>query len=240
MRRFRKVKKHNEEISYWLSFSDLMSSLLIIFLLISVYMLLDYKTAADQAVAVANELKDARSQLEKFTSINDDIIKKIKEEFGDSIYIDDTGTLTLQSDLLFDSGKSELKPAGKDFIRKNMPRYFKVLLGDPEIKSNIAKIFIEGYTDDLGDYHYGLELSHDRALSVYTFIYNDPEFIGYKKEIKKFITLTGRSETGYLERKPNESMEEWRKRNRRVEIKFELKYQEIFEYIKDSLDKEEI
>ncbi|HBW34736.1 OmpA family protein [Desulfosporosinus sp. BICA1-9] len=239
-RRLRKVKKHDEEITYWLSFSDLMSSLLIIFLLVSVYMLLDYKKAAAQAVAVSNELQDARSELEKFTSINDDIIKKIKEEFGDSLYIDDTGTLTLQSDLLFDSGKSELKAVGKEFIRKNMPRYFGILLKDPEIRSNIAKIIIEGYTDDLGDYHYGLDLSHDRALSVYTFIYNDPEFAGYREDLKNYIILTGRSETGFLKQMQDESVEDWRARNRRVEIKFELKYQEIFEYLKKSLDKEKI
>jgi len=175
--------------------------------------------------------------LEKFTSLNDDIIKKIKAEFGDSLYVDDTGTLTLQSDLLFDTGKSELKPAGKEFIRKNMPRYFGILMGDPEIKKNIAKIIIEGYTDDQGDYHYGLDLSHERALSVYTFIYNDPDFSAFKNDLKDFILLTGRSETGYLQRKPNETVDEWRTRNRRVEIKFELKYQEIFEYLKKSLEK---
>lgn len=239
-RRLRKVNKHDEEITYWLSFSDLMTSLLIIFLLVSVYMLLDYKKASDKAVAVSNELKGAKSELEKFTSINDDIIKRIKEEFGDSVYVDDTGTLTLQSDLLFDSGRSELKPGGMEFIRKNMPRYFGILLGEPEIKANIAKIIIEGYTDDLGDYHYGLDLSHDRALSVYTFIYNAPEFAAYRADLKNYIILTGRSETGYLKQKPDETPEVWRARNRRVEIKFELRYQEILEYLKKSLDKEKI
>ncbi|KUO77796.1 MAG: hypothetical protein APF81_26595 [Desulfosporosinus sp. BRH_c37] len=237
IKRLKRNKKQDNDISYWESFSDLMSSLLIIFLLVSVYMLLDYKTAADQAAKISNELKDTKSQLEKFTSLNDDIIKKIKAEFGDSLYVDDTGTLTLQSDLLFDTGKSELKPAGKEFIRKNMPRYFGILMGDPEIKKNIAKIIIEGYTDDQGDYHYGLDLSHERALSVYTFIYNDPDFSAFKNDLKDFILLTGRSETGYLQRKPNETVDEWRTRNRRVEIKFELKYQEIFEYLKKSLEK---
>ena len=45
-------------------------------------MLLDYKKAAAQAVAVSNELKDARSELEKFTSINDDIIKRSKKSLA--------------------------------------------------------------------------------------------------------------------------------------------------------------
>lgn len=229
-------KKHSEETSYWITFSDLMSSLLIVFLLVSVFMLLDYKKEAESAEAIANELKESRTQLEKFTAINDDIIKKIKEEFGDAVYIDDTGTLTLQSDLLFDMGKSSLKPEGKEFIRTTMPRYFEILLGDVEIKENIATIFIEGYTDDQGDYQFGLDLSHDRALSVYTFIYNDPAFASYKDDLKDYITLTGRSETGYVERLPGESDDEWRKRNRRVEIKFELKYHELFNFIKKSLE----
>lgn len=228
--RLKKIPKKDEEISYWLSFSDLMSGLLIIFILLSVYMLLDYKSAA-------SELDATKQTLAEYTHMNTNIIEKLKAALGSSISIDsDTGTLVLNSELLFDPGKSELKPAGKAFLNEIMPAYFKVLFKDPEIRENIAGITIEGYTDDQGTYEYGLSLSYNRALSVYYYMLNDPGFQEYHADMKRLIILTGRSEAGYLPRHKNETLEEWRKRNRRVEIKFDLKYREIYKQLEKYLN----
>lgn len=227
----KKIKK-DDGISYWLSFSDLMSGLLIIFILLSVYMLLDYKSAA-------SELEMTKHTLAEYTQMNTNIIEKLKAALGNSISIDsDTGTLVLDSELLFDPGKSELKPAGKIFLNEIMPKYFKILFKDPEIRENIAGITIEGYTDDQGTYEYGLNLSYNRALSVYYYMLNDPGFKEYHEDMKKLIILTGRSEAGYLPRKENETIEDWRKRNRRVEIKFDLKYREIYKQLEKYLNNE--
>jgi len=226
----KKVSKRNEEISYWLSFSDLMSGLLIIFILLSVYMLLDYKSAAA-------ELEMTKQTLAEYTHMNTTIIEKLKAELGSSISIDsDTGTLVLNSELLFDSGKSELKPEGKLFLNEIMPAYFRILFKDTEIRENIAGITIEGYTDDQGTYEYGLSLSYNRALSVYYYMLNDPGFQEYHDDMKKLIILTGRSEAGYLPINENETPEDWRKRNRRVEIKFDLKYREIYKQLEQYLN----
>ncbi|MDD2215957.1 MAG: OmpA family protein [Eubacteriales bacterium] len=228
--RVKKVAKKDNEISYWLSFSDLMSGLLIIFILLSVYMLLDYRSAAA-------ELEITKHTLAEYTSMNTNIIEKLKAALGNSISIDsDTGTLILDSELLFDTGKSELKPAGKAFLNEIMPAYFRVLFKDAEIKDSIASITIEGYTDDQGTYEYGLYLSYNRALSVYYYMLNDPGFEDYHKDMKELIILTGRSEAGYLPLNENETIEEWRKRNRRVEIKFDLKYREIYKQLEEYLN----
>jgi len=228
--RLKKPAKKEEEVSYWLSFSDLMASLVIMFLLLSVYMLLDYKSAA-------TELEMTKQTLGEYTQINSNIIQKLKTALGDSISIDsDTGTLTLDSELLFDPGESTLKPAGQAFLKDIMPRYFDILFNDDEIISNISYITIEGYTDDQGVYEYGLNLSYNRALSVYYFMLNDPNFQPYQNNMKQFIILTGRSEAGYLERLENESIEDWRKRNRRVEIRFDLKYREIYKQLETHLN----
>jgi chemotaxis protein MotB len=225
--------KKNEEISYWLSFSDLMSSLVIMFLLLSVYMLLDYKSAA-------TELEMTKQTLAEYTQINTQIIQKLKSGLGGSISIDsNTGTLVLDSELLFDPGQSILKPSGQTFLKQIMPTYFNILLKDQDIRNNLANITIEGYTDDQGSYEHGLNLSYNRALSVYYYMLNDDSFKDYKQDMKELIILTGRSEAGFLPRGENESIEDWRKRNRRVEIKFDLKYREIYKqlekYLNDSL-----
>ena len=158
---------------------------------------------------------------------------------GVFLLIVNTGTLVLDSELLFDPGQSILKPSGQTFLKQIMPTYFNILLKDQDIRNNLANITIEGYTDDQGSYEHGLNLSYNRALSVYYYMLNDDSFKDYKQDMKELIILTGRSEAGFLPRGENESIEDWRKRNRRVEIKFDLKYREIYKqlekYLNDSL-----
>ena len=124
-------------------------------------MLLDYKSAA-------TELEMTKQTLAEYTQINTQIIQKLKSGLGGSISIDsNTGTLVLDSELLFDPGQSILKPSGQTFLKQIMPTYFNILLKDQDIRNNLANITIEGYTDDQGSYEHGLNLSYNRALSVY-------------------------------------------------------------------------
>lgn len=236
--------EQEEEISYWLSFSDLMAGLLIVFILITVIMVFDLSEsteasdiAKEEYENMHEELKSTKDRLDNITSINDKIIVLLKKELGDTVEInEDTGAISLKSDLLFDSGKSTLKKAGREFIKINMPAFFKVLLSDKDIKDNINAIIIHGFTDDAGNYDSGLKLSQDRARTVFQYILYEPTFAEYAEDLKELVVLSGVSETRLLEKEEEESMESWRARNRRVEFQFELKFREIFETIKEQLE----
>lgn len=236
--------EQEEEISYWLSFSDLMAGLLIVFILITVIMVFDLSESTEESDIAKEEyenmheeLKTTKKRLDNITSINDKIIVLLKKELGDTVEInEDTGAISLKSDLLFDSGKSTLKKAGREFIKVNMPAFFKVLLSDKDIKDNINAIVIHGFTDDVGNYDSGLKLSQDRARTVFQYIIYEPTFSEYAQDLKELVVLSGVSETRLLEQEEEESIELWRARNRRVEFQFELKFREIFETIKEQLE----
>ena len=224
---FRKKSKQ-EETSYWLSFSDLMASVLIIFILLFVYNLIAYEESMNETEKMIQELTSTRMK----------IITMLQEEFDkediDIIIDPKTGAIQLNESILFDTGKSQLKDAGKEFAEKFIPIYVKILLGNDEIKSQISQIIIEGHTDDVGGYLYNLKLSQERSLSVAQFLLN-PEFdYMYKDEMEKYLTINGRS---YSEPILNNDESINKDASRRVEIKFRLKEEEVLLQIQKELEK---
>lgn len=211
---FRPYKRKNEEnTSYWLSYSDLMAALLIIFILVLAYNILQFKVSQEELEAIQVKIKEL-DQTNK-------IIDKLKKEFGEEIEInEDTGDIIVKSDILFDFDKYGLKENGKIFLKDFVPRYLEVLLGDPDIKDNLYRILVVGHTDDKGSYLYNLELSQLRALEVANYIFSEQIQTPYKKEVEKYIEAIGRSET---EVKKKDDGQILRDESRRVEFKFELR-----------------
>ncbi|WP_400080503.1 OmpA family protein [Winogradskyella sp. R77965] len=108
--------------------------------------------------------------------------------------------LNLDSQVLFDSGKSELKPQGITAL-KELVNSITVL--------KKGKVIVEGHTDDIGSESINNALSMARAKSV-------------SKALKQFIPSTNFKwfEKGYGESKPlvKNNSDKNRSKNRRVEI----------------------
>lgn len=225
MRRLR--KREEESGSYWVSFSDLMAGVLIIFMLLFIYKLLDYQ----------KNIESKEQMIENLSSTRVKIIGMLQDEFNkenvDIIIDPKTGAIKLSESILFDSGKNELKPEGKEFLTKFIPIYSKILLGDEEIKSQVSQIIIEGHTDNQGEYLYNMKLSQDRAFSVVDYLLGRDMNYEYKDELKYKLTSNGRSfsELEYTDGKVNESA------SRRVEIKFRLNEEETLMQIQKELEK---
>ena len=220
-------KSQEEEVGFWISFSDLMASILIIFILLFVYKLVEYQA----------NLTEKEQQIQELTSTRVKIIEMLQEEFKKEdidINIDPkTGTIKLNESILFDTSKSELKEEGKEFARRFIPIYVKILLGNEEVKSQLSQIIIEGHTDDVGSYMSNLKLSQDRTLSVAQFLLDDEFDYKYKKDLQEYITLNGRS---YSEPILDDEGSINRDASRRVEIKFRLKEEEILLEIQNKLE----
>jgi chemotaxis protein MotB len=225
----KKGKKSDEEVTYWLSFSDVMSSLLIIFLLLFVYKILDY----NQEIKSYNQaLASKEAKIQELSSVRKKIIIRLLEEFGQDIKIDkNTGAIKLKSEVLFDNNKSELKPEGKVFLSKFMPKYLNVLLGEKEIKDSLSRVIIEGHTDDVGGYIYNLELSQDRALNVVKYVVNDGVNKKYEKGIEQYVSAIGRSKSDLIKN----NGEVLKVESRRVEFKFQLKDEDTIKAILDEI-----
>jgi len=244
------INKKSEEIektSYWLSIGDLMASILIVFILLFVYKILETQETKDinqksikeykkETKRVNNVLREKEKIIEELTTVKNKIIAKLKSEFEKEdmkIDIDPiTGDIKLDEKILFDYGKAKLKRAGKNYLKIFIPKYVDILLGDENIKKEVAQIIVEGHTDDKGDYLHNLNLSQQRAFAVLWFIYKNMKGFRNKELLKKYITANGKSETQLI---IDENGNINRKKSRRVVFKFRLKNEETIKKIKNEI-----
>ena len=202
-----------EDNSFSLSISDLMSALLLIFILLLSGILL--KLAEQQ------ELNQA--QLDLITEqqkAKRSIIEQLKGEMSEfDIEVDPkTGVIRVKESILFDRDKSILKPDGIVFLEKFIPKYSQILLNKEEIREQIGQVIIEGHTDTDGSYSYNLDLSLQRANSVASVIFNNGfENFETKDEFQKRLSANGRS---FMDPISENMTKEGKRKNRRVEFKF--------------------
>lgn len=216
----KKIKnKHNREesVSYWMSVSDLMSGVLIVFMLLFIYKLFDYSESISASEKAIESLKSTR----------DEIVTLMQSEFKNQnidVNIDsNTGTLTLFEGILFDFSKSDLKEEGKKYLQQFMPSYLNILLDNDNLKNNISQIVVEGHTDTNSTYIYNLKLSQERAFSVIAFLLSDEFKYDNKEKLQKYLTANGRSFCDPVLNADGSVNEE---KSRRVEIKFRLNEEE--------------
>lgn len=220
----KKNKDNDGDIDYWLSYSDLMAGILIIFILLFTYNILAYNQS----------LEEKEDRIKELSQLRQMVITRLIEEFGDEIVIDpNTGVIELKNDILFDYDESELKSEGKEFLQEFIPRYLEVLLGDKEIRENLRRIVVEGHTDHIGDYLYNLELSQARAFSVVEYIFSDNIESEYKNDLEEFITAIGRSKVDLIKDEEGEVIQD---QSRRVEFKFELDNEQILQEILEEVE----
>ena len=131
---------------YWMSFSDMMASLLLVFIL--------FLTMTMYQVSLQEELlSDKEDEVNKIIGVRKMIVEELKEEFRNSelqIDIDpETGAITFSEGVFFDYDEYKLKDTGKKYLKQFIPQYIKVLLNNKN-KQYISEIIIEGHTDKTG------------------------------------------------------------------------------------------
>lgn len=176
-------KQSNSSGNEWISISDMMAGIMMIFLLIAVsYMIMSAgnqeKLASQNKQLVAlntkvNEIARTYEVLQK--NLYQDLKKEfVKDLQGWNAEIGSDGIVRFkQPDILFDAGKKEVKEHFKAILDNFFPRYVKLLSQD-KYKGSIEEIRIEGHTSeewrsnkDLNvRYLENAELSQARALEV--------------------------------------------------------------------------
>ena len=223
----KKQKIANEETTYWLSYSDMMAALLLVFVLIISFTMLQAKL----------QLKATQDELDQIKNTRQSVVNDLKDEFGDSLIInEETGTVEFDSSVLFDTAMYNIKPSGQEALREFLPRYFEVLL---KHRDNIQEIIIEGHTDSEGEYLYNLDLSQKRAMSVAQFCLNyNNGFLSNEDvdELRSIVTANGRSYSALKYINDDVSQGEDKARSRRVEFKFRLKDEDLRDQMQDILD----
>ncbi|MUV07055.1 OmpA family protein [Planococcaceae bacterium Storch 2/2-2] len=205
-----------------MSFADMMSALLMVFVLLLAVVVFDYR----------EDLAEKEQQIEDIKGVKNDIIAALMAEFEDSnidLVIDpNTGAIQLATNILYAYNSAEITAEGKKTLAQFIPKYLDILLQD-KYRDDIASIIIEGHADNTGEYLYNLGLSQERAFSVLKIIYSKdfPKF-EQQEYSKQVVTANGRSNVVPVYKEDGSYDADG---SRRVEFLFRLKEEEKMEEI---------
>lgn len=207
---------HDEAGHYWISISDLMTSLLFIFILILAYTIFTFT----QKQEAFEENFNARAELLKTLQ------KELKEKNIDVDIDPENGNMRIRADTFFDIGSAELSSNGFAKLTEIAKQISEKLLVE-KYKKAIDTIFIEGHTDNkplaqngAGRRWTNMELSSQRAINSFLAMDKEANISALKNGNGRFLF----SYSGYADTRPVDSADtdEARGKNRRIEFFFAL------------------
>lgn len=186
---------HDEAPEYWVTYSDLLVSLLVVFTLLLFVALARMKSASDQA----NAGKVAVKQTLATTGQAIRVAAHAMGDTGSVRYDPRTRTLTVRDEVLFPFGSAVLRPEGQELVRRVATRFAPRLLADTAVDRHLEAIVVEGHTDTVGTYLSNLDLSQRRAQTVLRAIVETTYGEPYAERLRSLLVASGRSEVEALE-----------------------------------------
>lgn len=243
MRRDIKRNKNGEKLNFWLSYSDMMAALLLVFILILSCTLLETRATYEAKQSELEEkeqiISNQQAQIDTIIGVRKELIEALSNEFSGndlSVKVDaQSGAITFDSTLLFGFNDDKLQDTGKSFLAEFLPKYFSVLLNE-SFSPYVAEIIIEGHTDPDGEYMYNLQLSQNRAFAVVSYCLDEENHFlseSQLKELRVLLTANGRSWSAPVYAADGTVDKQ---ASRRVEIKFRLKDEEMMNQIAEMLE----
>ena len=202
--------KDEPEKPFWISFSDLMTALMVLFLVaMSVALLAVTKTVTEAERARAEREKELEWLLEE--------VEKAAQQFPGVSVDRNRNVIDFGERALFDTGSHQLKANQAALLRQFVPKVLEIArsqLGQQWLK----RIVVEGFTDQRGTYLFNLNLSLQRSQRVLCVLLNSPssgeaEMSPEEQEQIRELFLVG----GYSFNSAKPSLEE----SRRIEFRLE-------------------
>lgn len=215
MRLRRKIEDNGEHNIFWITMTDLMTGLVLVFIVMFFY---TYMTSHLEMVKQTLAKENATKALEE----------TLKSQNLNATIDPISGVVKISNLELFDLGSYTLSENGKKYLDKFAPAYLNSLFSNDYMNQNIDKIVIQGHTDSQtfkGEYSEdeqymkNMELSLNRAYSVANYMTNTP----YNKEngnkLRKMILVEGASFSNPIIVNGKEDFA----KSRRVELKLIMK-----------------
>lgn len=142
-------KKTNSEESNWVSFSDVMTGLMVIFMFIAISYIMEVQKRQKERDELFEEFQATKESL--FLSLDSafrDDFSRWKVELDKDLSIKFTNP-----EVLFASGQTEIRPYFQEILSEFLPRYFEIILQD-KYKDKISEVRIEGHTDQVPAYNF--------------------------------------------------------------------------------------
>lgn len=220
------------EGAHWISVSDLMAGLMIVFMFIAIALMRSAFLERDQikeiAVAYqANQVAIYEAMMQEF--------EKDLERWDARIEADTLAFEFRSPDVLFATGSAEIRPRFQEILADFFPRYLAIL---KHYKDSIDEIRIEGHTSSIWNsqtseaeaYFLNMRLSQGRTRSVLRYIYGLPAVESERDWVKRHFAAVGFSSSRpVLDAQGHENRARSRRVSFRVITNAELQIRKILE-----------
>lgn len=174
----------DEVPEYWITYSDLLVGLLMVFVLLLFLTLsrMQRDVANVRAILAANE-----------TALS--LAARSLKGTGAGLYFDPkTQALAMDAEVLFGYGSATLRPEAQRIIYTVATKFLPRLLSNHDVDSQLQEIAVIGHTDTVGTYIWNMDLSQRRAYSVMRAVVEATYGQPHAERLRDLITASGKSE----------------------------------------------
>jgi outer membrane protein OmpA-like peptidoglycan-associated protein len=209
--------QHHEQEEHWIPLSDLMTGLMMMFMLVAVLFMVKVngdkeklnnlvEQTKKQAALLENQALQVKSVVKDFDALRERLYDDLNAEFRSDLLkwgaeLDHDLTVRFKEpDVLFGTGEAKLKARFIEILDDFFPRYAR-LLTQPEYRGAIDEVRIEGHTSSIwnvsiaGDQAYfkNMELSQQRTRSTLEHVLMLPKVQSQKVWLIGHLTANGLS-----------------------------------------------
>jgi outer membrane protein OmpA-like peptidoglycan-associated protein len=230
-------KKSEPKEEHWIPFSDLMTGLMMMFMLIAIIFMVKVEADAQKVkdIAIIYDEMKARLYIDLQKEFENDLAAWGAE-------LDPDLTMRFKEpDVLFDTGKATLKKRFIEILDDFFPRYVKILASET-YRVSIKEIRIEGHTSSIWSestrsddaYFLNMELSQSRTRSVLQHALTRPQISAEQGWLRQHLTANGLSSSKLV---TNLDGSENRAGSQRVEFRVRTNAEERLEEILKTVQK---
>ena len=188
---------------HWIPLADIMTGLMMMFLLVALVFMIKVQTDADKISDIAVLYDQTR----------EDIYRDLQHEFHNDLpkwgatLSPDLSIRFREPDVLFDTGRDDLKPRFASILSDFFPRYIRIL-AKPKYRGTIEEIRIEGHTSSFWNgsatvenaYFLNMALSQARTRSALQYVLTLPAVASEREWLKAHLTANGLSSSKLIHR----------------------------------------
>jgi len=213
-----------QENVFWITMTDLLLGLAVIFIVLFVLAMTGFSQAKLQEQTVKSEVAQ-------------ELAKNLNEKNIDAQIDMTTGDVKLSDLQLFEVGSWELSDSGRAFLDKFIPIYLNAVFENSKVADKVQNIVIQGHTDSQSfagvnskelQFVKNMELSTKRANEVAKYLFSTPYNKTYSDSLYKMLLVEGKS---YSEPVLTPDGKEDYAKSRRVELELVVKSSNLQDFM---------
>lgn len=182
--------RKKDDASQWISMSDLMTGLMLVFLLIAILSISQIVKKEDSKKELLIEYEATKEQI--YQDLQEAFSDR-EDEWGIEISPDLIIKFT-NPDVLFDRLSADITPQFESILGDFIPAYISIV-NKPAYLDKIKEVRVEGHTAAWSDYLFTIRLSQSRANAVLAYTLSSDAYTGLEKEdqdkLRFWLTANG-------------------------------------------------